>query len=101
MCGVLFIAKLMAEERAHVDVQGKLFVNPESVQGFEEMTLKERTRLITKHETTVQALIEDISKSSTFGPSIRSSVDAVGSVQLKVAKDLRKRYNSHLSRTFQ
>ena len=98
---VLFIAKLMTEERAHVDVQGKLFVNPESVQGFEEMTLKERTRLITKHETTVQALIEDISKSSTFGPSIRSSVDAVGSVQLKVAKDLRKRYNSHLSRTFQ
>ena len=49
----------------------------------------------------LKKLQEKIAKSSTFGPSLRASVDSVGSVQLRVAKELAKRSNSHMSVTFQ
>jgi hypothetical protein len=97
---VNFIALLIVEERQHKDVQGKLFVNPESVKGFEEMTIKERSKLIEREDTYNRNLIDNVSKTSTFGPSIRASVESVGSVQLKVAKELKKRSNLHLTRTF-
>ena len=97
---VHFIARLIMEERMHHDVQGKLFINPESVQGFESMVLNDQRKIINKHETRQKNMISRISTTSTFGPSIRAAVDAIGSVQLKVAKDLNTRNNSHMSRTF-
>ena len=75
---VIFAAKMMQEERSHVDVQGQLFVNPESQD----------------------ILQEEVARTSSFGPSMRASVESVGTVQLRVAKDLQTRSNSHMSVTF-
>ena len=98
---IMFVARTMQEERQHVDVQGKLFVNPESVPGYDEMVLNDRVQLKNRFEQNNKKLQEKIAKSSTFGPSLRASVDSVGSVQLRVAKELAKRSNSHMSVTFQ
>ena len=74
----MFVAKMMQDERAHVDVQGQLFVNPVSLENLQEQ----------------------VARTSSFGPSMRASVESVGTVQLRVAKDLQTRSNSHMSVTF-
>jgi hypothetical protein len=98
---IMFVAKTMQEERTHVDVQGKLFMNPEAVPGYNEMVLNDRVKLQEQFKASNKKMVTQVAKTSSYGPSLRASVDSVNSVQLRVGKELRKRENRNMSVTFQ